>query len=178
ELEWAPQALRNRDITYNLLPKAELAALVPGFPIERILEVSQVASADAFLVNQMPPTPEESETLGLTPEYLAGIGGGLPAMMQLLQDTPLATLKAYLTARFLDAHAAKLPSDIDNASFEMFNKRIYGQQEQQPRWKRAIATVEGQIGELLGASYVERFFPPANKAAMDELVANLVAAMQ
>src|SRR5690606_30512806 len=95
-----------------------------------------------------------------------------------LQDTPLATLKAYLTARFLDAHAAKLPSDIDNASFEMFNKRIYGQQEQQPRWKRAIATVEGQIGELLGASYVERFFPPANKAAMDELVANLVAAMQ
>jgi putative endopeptidase len=178
ELEWAPQALRNRDITYNLLPKAELAALVPGFPIERILEVSKVASADAFLVNQMPPTEEEISDLGLTPEYLAGIGGGLPAMMRLLEETPLPTLKAYLTARFIGDHAAQLPSDIDNASFEMFNKLIYGQQEQQPRWKRAIATVEGQIGELLGASYVERYFPPANKAAMDELVANLVAAMR
>lgn len=178
QLEWAPQALRNRDITYNLLTKDELTALVPGFPIERVLEVSKVGSAEAFLVNQLPPTAEEIETLGLTPEYLAGIGGGLPAMMQLLQSTPLPTLKAYLAAHFLGAHAAHLPSDIDQAAFDMFNKTIYGQKEQQPRWKRAIAAVEGQVGELLGASYVERHFPPASKDAMDELVANLVAAMR
>ena len=66
-----------------------------------------------------------------------------------------------------------MPSEIDNASFELFNKMILGQQEQQPRWKRAIGAVEGTIGELLGQSYVETYFPPENKAAMDDLVANL-----
>lgn len=33
------------------------------------------------------------------------------------------------------------------------------------------------LGELIGKSYVERYFPPENKAAMEELVANLRVAV-
>jgi putative endopeptidase len=178
ELEWAPQALRNRDLTYNLLTADELRALSPDFPTDAVIAAGKVTGQATFLANQMPPTEEEIAGLGLTPEYLKGIGGGLPAMMDLLAQTDLATIKAYLTAHFIDGKAAVLPSDIDNAHFELFDKLIAGRQEQQPRWKRAIATVEAQIGELLGASYVENYFPATHKAAMTDLIANLTKAME
>jgi len=178
ELEWAPQALRNRDLTYNLLTADELRALSPGFPTDAMLAAGKVTGQATFLANQMPPTEEEVTRLGLTPTYLEGIGGGLPAMMDLLGQTDLATIKAYLAAHFIDGASAVLPSDIDNAHFELFDKLIAGRQEQQPRWKRAIGTVEGQIGELLGASYVENYFPATHKAAMTDLIANLTKAME
>ena len=44
------------------------------------------------------------------------------------------------------------------------------------RWKRGVDTVESALGEAVGQLYVERHFPPAAKARMDELVANLVEA--
>ena len=178
ELEWAPQALRNRDLTYNLLTADELRALVPGFPTDAMLAAGKVAGQTTFLANQMPPTAAEIETLGLTPTYLEGIGGGLPAMMKLLGETDLATIKAYLAAHFIDNAASVLPSDIDEAHFNLFDKLISGRQEQQPRWKRAIGAVEGQIGELLGASYVETYFPAANRATMTDLIGNLTKAME
>ena len=46
----------------------------------------------------------------------------------------------------------------------------------QPRWKRAIARSTRQMGEALGQLYVEKYFPPAAKKRMDELVKNLMVA--
>ena len=178
ELEWAPQALRNRDLTYNLLTADELRALAPGFPTDGVLAAGKVTDQQTFLASQLPPTEEEIARLELTPTYLEGIGGGLPAMMRLLGETDLATIKAYLAAHFIDGASDVLPSDIDNAHFELFDKLIDGREEQQPRWKRAIGTVEAQIGELLGASYVETYFPASHKAAMTDLIANLTKAME
>ena len=81
--------------------------------------------------------------------------------------------KAYMKARFIAADASVLPRWIDEASFAFYGKTLRGTPEQRPRWKRAIGATQGALGELLGKSYVERYFPPENKAAMDELVANL-----
>ena len=44
------------------------------------------------------------------------------------------------------------------------------------RWKRGVGLAEAALGEAIGRVYVERHFPPAAKAAMDELVANLIEA--
>ena len=74
--------------------------------------------------------------------------------------TPLATIKAYMAAQMLVNGAPLLSSELDAAVFEFYGKTIAGQEEQRERWKRAITTVEGQLGEQLGALYVERFFPP------------------
>ncbi len=177
EIEWARQALRNRDLTYNKLTRAELDALAPGFPLETVLESAQFADVEQFVVSQLPPTDAEIAELGLTPEYLAGIGGGLPAMMTLLNETPLDTLKAYMAVRFLAGHAAVLPKAIDDANFAFYGTFLSGQPEQRPRWKRAIAAIEGQLGEQLGALYAERYFPAASKEAMEELVGNLRKAL-
>jgi len=177
ELEWARQALRNRDITYNKLSRAELLALAPGFPLATVLQSAQFADTQQFLVSQLPPTAEEIAQYGLTPDYLSGIGGGLPAMMSLLTETPLDTIKAFMAVRFLVDHAPVLPKAIDDANFAFFGTFLNGQPEQRPRWKRAIAATEAQLGEQLGALYVERYFPAESKAEMQELVANLRLAL-
>jgi putative endopeptidase len=48
-----------------------------------------------------------------------------------------------------------------------------------PRWRRVIDQVDGRLGELLGQTYVHRYFPADSKTKMEALVANLkVAAAQ
>jgi putative endopeptidase len=47
----------------------------------------------------------------------------------------------------------------------------------EPRWKRGVNAVNGNIGEAVGELYVARYFPPATKAKMDELVRNIIASM-
>ncbi|MXP26316.1 M13 family peptidase [Altererythrobacter indicus] len=176
-LEWDRTALRNRDITYNKLTKAQLLALAPSFPTEALLANAGVADQATFLAPQLPPSASEVKELGLTDDQMAGIGAGLPGMMKLVASTDLATLKAFMAAQFLSSHASVLPSNIDDARFDLFGKLLNGQQEQRPRWKRAIAATEGELGELLGKAYVARYFPPESKQAMDDLVSNLRKAL-
>ena len=175
-LEWGRSALRNRDLTYNKLTRAQVAALVPDFPLVRVLEVGGYGDIESFLVPQMPPDDAEAAELELTDEFRAAeIGGGFPAMMELLNETPLATLKAYLAVRFLSNNASVLPSDVEQADFAFYGQTLSGAEEQQVRWKRAITETEGLLGEVLGQTYSERYFPEASKDAMLDLVANLRA---
>ena len=177
KIEWARQIFRKPTLTYNVLTPADLEAMAGDFPIATLLEASQFAGQERFLAAQIPPTDEEIAEAGLTPEQIAMIGGGLPAMMELLTETPLATLKAYLAVQMLGSYAPVLSSQLDAAQFDFYGKAINGQEQQQERWKRAISAVEGALGEQLGALYVAKHFPPESKAAMDELVANLQRAM-
>ena len=177
ELEWARQVLRMPKLTYNELTPEDLTEMAGDFPIAALLEASQLGGQERYLARQLPPTAEEIEELELTQEQLDMIGGGLPAMMQLLTETPLATLKAYMATRFLQNNAAVLSTELDDANFAFYGKTINGQEEQQERWKRAINAAEGALGEQLGALYVSRYFPPESKARMDELVANLSRSM-
>ncbi|WP_170003687.1 M13 family metallopeptidase [Pseudopontixanthobacter vadosimaris] len=175
--EWDRVALRNSDLTYNKVGRAELAQMAGEFPLSTVLSQIGLDDEPYFSVSQIPPSAEEAERLGLTPETLAGIGGGLPGMMELLTQTPLATIKAYMAAQFLSSNAAVLPSEIDDARFAFYGKTLSGTEQQEPRWKRAISNTQSQLGEVLGKAYVDRYFPAESKAQMDELVKNLRLAM-
>ncbi|WP_346773723.1 M13 family metallopeptidase [Altererythrobacter sp. BO-6] len=177
ELEWARQVLRMPKLTYNELTPDQLAEIAGDFPIQALLEAGRFDDQTRFLVSQLPPTEDEIAELKLTPEQLKMIGGGLPAMMKLLTETPLATIKAYMAAQFLSNNAAVISSELDAASFEFYGRTIGGQEAQRERWKRAISEVESLLGEQLGALYVERFFPPESKARMETLVSNLKLSM-
>jgi putative endopeptidase len=177
QLEWDRTVLRNEDLTYHKLTRAELLALAPSFPVAEMLEAQGLSGVDNFVAPQIPPTAEQSAALGLSDEMKQGIGGGLPAMMELLTRTPLPTLKAYLAVRLLSAYSDVLPSAIDQADFAFYSGVLNGVEEQQPRWKRAIGAVEGQLGEVVGKAYTERYFPASSKAAMGELVGNLRKAL-
>ncbi|PZU15480.1 MAG: zinc metalloprotease [Citromicrobium sp.] len=177
EIDWDRAVRRNRDLTYNALAPAELTAMAGNFPLARMLEQVGLAGAPKFVVPLVPPSAEEARALGLTQTQLAQIGRGTPGMFALLSEMPVATLQAWTIARFLSANAAVLPARFDEAQFALYGKTLQGTPEQRPRWKRAIDEVEGLVGEQLGEAYAARYFPAANKAAMQDLVANLRRAL-
>lgn len=176
-VSWDRTVRRNRDLTYNALSPAELSGLAPAFPTEALLDAAGFGTTDRFIVRDLPPTKERVEELGLSEEVQEKIGGGTPAMMALLAETPVEVLQAWTTKEFLSDNAAVLPTRFDEANFDFSGRTLSGTPEQRPRWKRAIGETERMLGELVGASYVQRYFPPENKAAMDELVKNLRTAL-
>src|SRR5690606_24208817 len=176
-IAWDRATRRNRDLTYNAVTPAELGDLAGGFPLTAMLEASGFGETDRFVIYDLPPTEQEAAALGLAEDTLAKIGGGTPAMLALLAKTPVEVLQAWTVKEFLVANAAVLPSAIDEADFAFYGQTLTGTPEQRARWKRATAETEGLLGELVGASYVERYFPPENKAAMEDLVVNLRKAL-
>ena len=177
KVAWDRATRRNDDLTYNALTPEELDAQTNGFPLAAMLTASGFENVDRFIVTDLPPTTERAEELGLDAETLAKIGGGMPAAMQLILDTPMDVLQAWTAKGFLSSNAAVLPERFDEAQFAFYGTTLNGTPEQRPRWKRAIGETESLLGELLGKSYVAEYFPPENKAAMDDLVANLRKAM-
>jgi putative endopeptidase len=176
-VQWDRAVRRNRDLTYNLLTAEEIAGIGGALPVAAMLEKIGVADSPGFVVGLMPPTPEEIAQYKLDEATLAKIGSGLPGMFALLSETPVEVLQAWTAKSFLSAHAAVLPAHIDAADFAFYEKTLRGTPEQRPRWKRAIDESEELLGEMIGKEYVARHFPPENKAAMDELVANLRLAL-
>lgn len=174
---WDRGVGRNRDLTYNKISRDELISLAGDFPVMDMLSAIGVEGETSFLAGQILPDAAEIKALGLTPEQMEKLGGGIPAIFQIAAETDIETWKAYLTAHFLRRNAGVLPAAIDNASFEMYGKTLRGAKEQRERWKRAVAAVEGSLGEGVGKIYAERHFPAAYKAAMDDLVENLRKAM-
>ena len=94
----------------------------------------------------------------------------------LKEETPEALQNIYLW------HAINMVSSfIDDESralnFGFYGKVMSGKEEDRPRWKRAVAAVEGGLGEALGQLYVAKYFPPEAKARMEKLIANLQVAL-
>jgi len=170
-------AARDVRLIYNPFTPAELRELAGDFPISTMIEAAGFGETDRLIVTNLRPSQEKAEALGLTPEVMAKLGSGFTGMLGLLQGTPLDTLKAWTIKEFLSNNAAILPTRFDQANFAFYGQTLRGTPEQRERWKRAIGETEGLLGELLGKSYAERYFPPTSKAAMDELVGNLRKAM-
>ena len=90
----------------------------------------------------------------------------------LLNKVPLDDWKVYLQWGVLKGAAAYLSSAFVDANFA-YNQSLSGQKEQTPRWQRMSGLIDGQLGDLLGQLYVDRYFNQAAKARMLELVNNL-----
>ena len=175
---WDRTVGRNRNLTYNKISKAELIALGVAFPVETMLKGLNIANQSQFVVRQVMPDETEISELGLTEEQVGKIsGGGISGIMAVMANANLSDWKAYLSAHFLSDHASVLPEKIELASFEFYSKQLRGQEQQRPRWKRAVSATERSLGEAVGKVYAARHFPPENKAAMDTLVENLRKAM-
>lgn len=176
---WDRATARNQELTYNKLSKEVLFDAAGDFPVAAMLSAIGLEDESHFIAAQMPPTEAELASAGLSPEEAAEkLGGGIPAAFALANTYDLEVWKAYLTAHFLADNASVLPSDIDQAVFDFYGTKLRGQPEQRPRWKRAVSTIQNNLGEAVGAVYVARHFPAENKTEMDKLVANLRTAMR
>ncbi|MBU2607357.1 MAG: M13 family peptidase [Alphaproteobacteria bacterium] len=175
---WDRAAGRNRNLTYNKVTKAELIALGGAFPTATLIDALDLGDQAAFVVRQVTPTAEEIAENGLDADQLAKVsGGGVPGLFKVMQTAPMDQWKAYLTAHLLIDTSDVLPASIDNTVFDFYGKTLNGLEEQRERWKRGVDTVEESVGEAVGKVYAARYFPAENKAAMDQLVANLRLAL-
>ena len=84
--------------------------------------------------------------------------------------------KDYYLWNYVRQASGYLSDDFTDAAFE-FSKVLSGAQSQRPRWKRALSTVEGAMGEAIGELYVAKYFPESSKEYMLGLVENLRRAL-
>ena len=105
-------------------------------------------------------------------------------LAELSGTTPVPTWRAYLTFHYLNSQADIMPAAFDDANFAFFGTVLNGQPQQRERWKRAIDDINGFMGsgpltEAVGQLYVKNInFSPEAKAAVTQLVDNLLAAYQ
>lgn len=83
------------------------------------------------------------------------------------------TIQDYLIFEVVSDSSGLLSDDFIDANFEMFGRVMSGKEEQEPRWKRAMAIPNSMLGEAVGQLYVEKYFPASAKEYMLKLVGNL-----
>jgi putative endopeptidase len=89
--------------------------------------------------------------------------GYIQEMQELITKSSLNDVKVYLRWRLMSAQPQYLPREIDDESFDFYNRTLNGQKEQQPRWRRCVNAVDGDLGDALGQAFVERAFGAASK---------------
>ena len=94
------------------------------------------------------------------------------------RETSLADWKIYLKWQLLHSAADTLSAPFVEENFNFYGAYLGGAKELKPRWKRCAEQEDQLLGEALGRKYVEKYFLPEAKARMQEIVRNLLAAMQ
>ena len=116
--------------------------------------------------------------LGKPARFVVWQPGAVTGISALVASEPLETWKDYLTFHAAQSRAVVLPRAFDRESFAFFGPVISGASQQRDRWKRAVAATNGGLGYVVGRLYVSRWFPPADKARAQAMVANLIAAFR
>jgi predicted metalloendopeptidase len=94
----------------------------------------------------------------------------------LVRSQPLEVWKAWLTFHLVDRWSNLLPKAFVDERFDFYGRTLSGTPQMLPRWKRAVGSANGALGEAIGRLYAARYFPPASKAAVQQMVANIKAA--
>jgi putative endopeptidase len=168
EASWTRVQQRDLTVQYNPVDRTALNRLAPQFPWQEFLAGASLADRDRFI---------------------ATTNNALPKIAAILAATPLATIKEWMAFRVADTAAPYLSAPFGDAYFQFREKTLAGQAAPRPRWKRALAAVAGMdcvdastcLGTLnwgVGQLYSQRYFPPATKAAMNALIADLTAAFR
>ena len=94
----------------------------------------------------------------------------------LVGSEPLDTWKAYLRFHALNEAAGLLPRAYADEKFGFYGTQLSGTPKQQDRWKRAVGSTNGALGDAVGKIYVDKYFPASSKAQVEDMVKNIVAA--
>jgi putative endopeptidase len=169
DASWTKTQQRDPIATYNAMSVAELEALAPKFAWKQFLAEAGLPKVERVVVAEK---------------------SAFPKIADIFDKTPLETLQAWQAFNIADHAAPYLSKAFVDALFEMRSKTLSGQAEQKVRWKRGVQAVSGgdygagdrydrfgNLGWAVGQLYSAKYFPPAAKAKIEELVANLKVAM-
>jgi putative endopeptidase len=156
EQHWTRIQSRDAERTYNKWAMADFARNAPGFEWASFFRELGVASQPNLLVSQ--------------PSAFTGAA-------RLVGRTPQNVLNDYLLLRTIDNAAPFLSSSFVDAHFNFHGTVLNGTPQNEDRWKRGVDLVTNLIPDDVSRIYVDRYFPPEAKAAADQLVRNVIAAM-
>ncbi|MEY2551470.1 MAG: putative endopeptidase [Verrucomicrobiota bacterium] len=169
DASWTKTQQRDPVATYNAMSIAELETFAPKFAWRKFLAEAGLPKVERVVVAEK---------------------SAFPKIAEIFDATPVETLQAWQAFNVADHAAPYLSKAFVDALFEMRNKTLSGQAEQQVRWKRGVHAVSGgdygagdrydrfgNLGWAVGQLYSAKHFPPAAKAKIEELVANLKVAM-
>ena len=150
------EKLRDPNANYHKMPISEVKEKFTNFDWDAYLTARGAITAKEININQ--------------PEAIA-------ESIAIMNDTDLDLIKDYLKYRIISAADTVLDDKTYEISFDFYNRTMAGQKEQKPRWKRAVALLDGSLGEEIGRLYVEKYFSAAAKERMQHLVKNLQRAL-
>ena len=150
------EKLRDPHANYHKMSIDELRTNFPGFDWDAYLSARGATAAQFINVNQPEPITES---------------------IKIMNDTDFDLIKTYLKWRILRASDALLDDATYDITFDFYNRFLAGQPEPKPRWKRAVAMLDGSLGEEIGRLYVKKYFSAAAKSRMEKLVKNLQRAL-
>ncbi len=153
----APVELRNPDNRYNKISFEEAQKLTPDFEWKRYLEGRGIKG--------------ETEANIAPAKFFEEVNA-------MVKDVPVADWQTYMRWMTVNSAAPFLPKAFADENFNFFGRYLSGQKERQPRWKTCVQNTNGNLGEALGMEYARRQFKPDAKARMNELIDNLMAAME
>ncbi|MDB4938143.1 MAG: Metallopeptidase [Labilithrix sp.] len=104
-----------------------------------------------------------------TPKALTGLAA-------LVKSEPLDVWKDYLAFHAIDRASPFLPKAFVAEGFAFYGTAVNGTEQLRERWKRGVEATNNALGEAVGKLYVDRHFPPSEKARAQDMVKNLVAA--
>lgn len=149
--------LRDPEKNYHLMPVAEVDALTPEWRWKSYLHEVGAPAVEQIDVGQ--------------PDFFKQVN-------EELASVPLQDWKIYLRWHVIHTNAAALPERFVEENFDFYDKKLSGTKELLPRWKRCVQSTDRNLGEALGQSYVEKYFPPAAKVRAKEMVNNLLSALR
>lgn len=152
---WTREQSRNIPAMYNPRTIEQIEALYPNLPVRGMVADLGLDMPETIIVTEL-NTVKQGDNL-----------------MASLSDREKKDLYLW---KIVSGASPYLSDDFADAAFE-FNKVKSGVMQQRPRWKKALSTVEGVMGEGIGQLYVEQYFPESSKIYMEGLVENLRKAL-
>ncbi len=156
EKNYSAVQMRNPEANYHKMSYAQFLTEYPGIDWSTYFLTMGYPAFNEIVVGQ--------------PEPIQEVG-------KILTDTPLETLQAYAEFKVINDASSCLSDEFRAKRFDFFSHTLQGAQQDKPRWKRAVSTVDDVLGEAVGKIYVEKYFPESSKTRMKELVNNLAIAL-
>ena len=100
----------------------------------------------------------------------------MEAVQEIFENEDINTWKIVMRWATLNEAASQLTTEIEKANWDFYSKTLSGAKIQRPADERALATVNGTVGEALGKLYVDEMFPPEAKEKAEKMIANVIQA--
>ena len=138
--------------------------------IAQLTEMTPAIDWNKF-IKDLGVTKQLDTVMVLQPKYMT-------ALQEVLTGTDIEDLKTVMRWSTLNSAAGALSTELEKANWDFYSKTLRGALKQRPLNERALARVNGSVGEAIGQLYVDAKFPPEAKAKAEKMIANVIKAYQ